>query len=39
MKKYGDLGSRGFALYHGDCLKVMPTIPAQSVDMVLADPP
>lgn len=26
-------------LYHGDCLEVMPTIAAGSVDMVLADPP
>jgi DNA modification methylase len=26
-------------LYHGDCLEVMPTLPAHSVDMILADPP
>lgn len=26
-------------LYHGDCLDIMPTLPAQSVDMVFADPP
>ena len=26
-------------LYHGDCLEVMPTLEAGSVDMVLADPP
>lgn len=26
-------------LYHGDCLKIMPTLPAGSVDMILADCP
>jgi DNA modification methylase len=26
-------------LYHGDCLEVMATLPAASVDMILADPP
>jgi len=26
-------------LFHGDCLEVMPTLDAGSVDMVLADPP
>ena len=26
-------------LYHGDCLEIMPTLPAQSVDFVLTDPP
>ena len=26
-------------LYHGDCLEIMPTLPAQSVDMVLTSPP
>jgi adenine-specific DNA-methyltransferase len=24
---------------HGDCLRVMPTIPSQSIDLVIADPP
>lgn len=24
---------------HGDCLKVMPTMPAESIDLVIADPP
>ena len=28
-----------FELHHGDCLEIMPTIEAGSVDMVLADPP
>lgn len=28
-----------FSLHCGDCLDVMPTIPARSVDLVLADPP
>jgi site-specific DNA-methyltransferase (adenine-specific) len=26
-------------LYHGDCLELMPTLPDQSVDMILANPP
>lgn len=26
-------------IYHGDCLRVMPELPAQSVDFVLTDPP
>jgi DNA modification methylase len=26
-------------LYHGDCLDILPTLPAASVDMILADPP
>lgn len=26
-------------LFHGDCLKIMPTIPSGSVDMILVDPP
>lgn len=26
-------------LYHGDCLEIMPTLPAQSVDAIIADPP
>ncbi|MFA7167420.1 MAG: site-specific DNA-methyltransferase [Sphaerochaetaceae bacterium] len=33
-KKIGDA-----TLYRGDCLEVMPTLPAGCVDMVLADPP
>ena len=27
------------SLVHGDCFEVMPTLPAQSVDLVLADLP
>jgi len=26
-------------LYHGDCLDILPTLPAQSVDAVITDPP
>ncbi len=26
-------------LYHGDCLKVLPTLPDNSIDLVLTDPP
>lgn len=26
-------------LYHGDCLDILPTLPAQSVDAVICDPP
>ena len=26
-------------LYHGDCIQIMKTLPAKSVDMVFADPP
>ncbi len=28
-----------FTLYHGDCLKILETIPENSVDMIFADPP
>ena len=28
-----------YELYHGDCLDVMPTIPDNSIDMILVDPP
>ena len=27
------------AAIHGDCLKVMPTLPSESIDLVIADPP
>ena len=26
-------------LYHGDCLDILPTLPAQSVDTIITDPP
>ena len=26
-------------LFHGDCLKVMKTLPDESVDLILTDPP
>jgi hypothetical protein len=29
----------GGAIYHGDCLRVLPALPAGSVDLVLTDPP
>ena len=28
-----------FALYHGDCLNVLAQLPADSIDMIFADPP
>jgi len=39
MSKQGDLGLQGFELHQGDCLEVMKSIPDNSVDMILADPP
>lgn len=29
----------GFTLYHGDCLNILTRLPANSVDMIFADPP
>ena len=29
----------GITIVHGDCLAVMPTMPAGSVDFILTDPP
>ena len=29
----------GVAIYHGDCLRILPALPAESVDFVLTDPP
>lgn len=37
MKPYYD--HAGITIYHGDCRDILPTIPAGSVDLVLADPP
>jgi len=37
MKPYHE--GQGATLHHGDCLDVLPTLPAESVDLVLADPP
>lgn len=31
--------TKPFRLYHGDCLEVLKTIPAESIDMIFADPP
>ena len=28
-----------YTLYHGDCLDILPTLPAESVDAVICDPP
>ena len=28
-----------YTVHHGDCLAILPTLPAQSVDAVIADPP
>jgi site-specific DNA-methyltransferase (adenine-specific) len=33
------LHDRQITLYRGDCLEVMPTLEAQSIDLVLTDPP
>lgn len=37
MKPYYEHG--GVTIYHGDCLAVLPTLPANSVDLILTDPP
>jgi DNA modification methylase len=37
LKPYYERG--GLVIYHGDCRAVMPSLPADSVDLVLADPP
>ena len=37
MKPYYDHG--GITIYHGDCLDILPTLPAQSIDAVICDPP
>ena len=29
----------GFILYHGDCLNILAQLPANSIDMIFADPP
>lgn len=31
--------SDGTIIYHADCLRILPTLPARSVDFVLTDPP
>lgn len=28
-----------YTLYHGDCLEILPALPAQSVDAIICDPP
>ena len=37
MKPYYE--HTGITIYHGDCLEIMPTLPAASVDLVLCDLP
>jgi len=37
MKPYYE--HAGITIYHGDCLEIMPTLPAASVDLVLCDLP
>ncbi len=37
MKSYYE--HAGITIYHGDCLEIMPTLPAASVDLVLCDLP
>ena len=29
----------GITIHHGDCLEVLPTLPSESIDFVLTDPP
>lgn len=31
--------AKPYKLYHGDCLKILPTLPDASVDLIFADPP
>lgn len=38
-KKGKVVGSDWVTLYHGDCLEVLKTLPDNSIDMVLTDPP
>lgn len=38
MKPYYDDGA-GIQIFHGDCREVLPMLPADSVDLVLSDPP
>ena len=37
VKPYYEHG--GITIYHGDCLDILPTLPAQSIDAVICDPP
>ena len=30
---------KGFSLYRGDCLEILPQLPESSIDMIFADPP
>lgn len=37
MKPYYE--HNGITIYHGDCREILPTLPDQSVDLILTDPP
>lgn len=37
LPKY--FNTESFALYHGDCLEILPKLPENSVNMIFADPP
>lgn len=41
MTNKGELGlsESSIKLLHGDCLELMQSIPSQSIDMILTDPP
>lgn len=39
LKPYYENEERSVKLFHGDCLQVLPQFPANSVDMIFADPP
>jgi DNA modification methylase len=37
LKPYYDRS--GITIHHGDCLEVLPSLPSESIDFVLTDPP
>ena len=39
MKRSLSLSGKNWSLLHGDCIAVMDSLPAESVDLVFADPP
>lgn len=38
-RKHGEVPRRGYRLYHGDCIKAMASMPDNSVDAIVSDPP
>jgi len=36
---YHENKARSMKLFHGDCLKILPQLPRNSIDMIFADPP